>query len=570
MPLNVIVVGAVALGPKVACRLKRLDPTAGVTIIDRDDLISYGGCGIPYYVGGDVPELEQLYSTSSHAIRDEDFFNSCKGVKIISKTEVTAINRKDKTVSVRYLTSGDTEELPYDKLVLATGATPVVPPIPGVDLPGVTVVADLHHAKRIKEMLAAGRIGSVVVVGGGAIGVEMAEAFTDLWGVETTLVEMMDQLLLPAFGRDMSVLIENHMREKGVQLLLSEGVTEILGDRENGVTGVKTTRSQIACDLVVLAIGVRANTHLAQTSGLATGGFGGILVDQCLRTSDPDIFAGGDCVELTHLISGRRVPMPLGSLANRQGRIIGTNIHGGCALFKGTVGTFCLKVFERGIARAGLTVRQAKEAGFDPVHSIVAQADRAHFYPTHELMYMKLIADRSSRRILGIEAFGANGDAVKARVDAVASLLAGGADIDDISNLEVSYAPPLASAMDIVNNAANVLDNIVRGYNDPIDVDEFATLFAEGKVKVLDVRSKREAEPFQQKFAEKWLNIPQNELSARLNELSGDDTFCLLCDTGPRSYEAQLLLRANGITRTRNIQGGYGMLKNSNKDFIPV
>lgn len=570
MALNVIVIGAVALGPKVACRLKRLDPLAQVTLIDKDDLISYGGCGIPYYVGGDVPELEDLYSTSAHVIRDKTFFESCKGVNVRGNTEVTEINRKTKKISIRHLLTGNTEELPYDKLVLATGANPVAPPIPGADLPGVTVVSNLHHAQKIKKMLAAGKVNRAVVIGGGAIGVEMAEAFTDLWGVETVLIEMVDQLLPPAFGKDMSVLIENHMAEKGVKILLSEGVTEIQGDRETGVTGVKTTKSHIPCDLVVMAIGVRPNSRLAQSAGLATGSFGGILVDQCLRTTDPDIFAGGDCVELTHLVSGQRIPMPLGSLANRQGRVIGTNIHGGCALFKGIVGTFCLKVFDMGIARAGLTVRQAKVAGFDPVYSVVAQADRAHFYPTHELMYMKLIADRSSRKILGVEAFGSNGDAVKARVDTIAALLGNGVDVDEISNLEVSYAPPLASAMDIVNSAANTLDNIIRGYNDPIDVEEFISLFEAQKAKVLDVREKNEAQPFEDKYGDRWIHIPQNELALRVNELCRDDTFCLLCGTGPRSYEAQLVLRKNGITRTKNIQGGYGMLKNSDAKYSLV
>ena len=567
MPLNVIVIGAVALGPKAACRLKRLNPAAHVTIIDKDDLISYGGCGIPYYVGGDVNDLEELYSTSSHAIRDNEFFLTCKDVHVISRTEVVAINRQEKTITTRNIDDNSSEELPYDKLVLATGATPVTPPIPGADLPGVTVVSNLHHAKDIKAKLASGKVGSAVVIGGGAIGVEMAEAFTDLWGIETTLIEMVDQLLPPAFGQDMSVLIENHMTEKGVNIRLSEGVTEIIGNKESGVTAVKTTRSTIPCDLVILAIGVRPNSTLARESGLAIGKFGGILVDQCLRTTDPDIYAGGDCIELTNLISGQRIPMPLGSLANRQGRIIGTNLNGGCDLFKGTVGTFCLKVFDFGIARAGLTVRQAKEAGFDVAYSIVTQADRAHFYPTHELLYMKLIANRKDRKILGIEAIGTNGDAVKARVDAVAALLPYGADVAAISGLEVSYAPPLASAMDIVNNAANALDNIISGRNEPIDVDQFIKLFDAGKTKVLDVRGKPEATPFIEKFNNRWINIPQNELTQRINELKGAEPLSLLCDTGPRSFEAQLVLRANGISNTKNIQGGYGMLRQSYPDF---
>lgn len=567
MARKVLIIGAVALGPKAACRIKRLDPQAQVTIVDRDYLISYGGCGIPYYVGGDVADLEGLRSTSSHAVRNRKFFQACKGVAIRERTEALHIDRQAKKVTVRLMPSDDVEDLKYDKLVLATGAKPVVPPIPGADLPGVTVVANLHHAKHIKDAVAHGKVNRAVVIGGGAIGVEMAEALTDLWGVETTLVEMMDQLLPTAFGKNMSRLIQNHMSAKGVNVLLSEGVTRILGDAQNGVTAVQTTRSKIPCDMVILAVGVRPNAELAAEAGLAIGGHGGILVDRCLRTSDPDIYAGGDCVELTHLVSGQKVPMPLGSLANRQGRVIGTNINGGCDHFKGTVGSFCLKVFDLGIARAGLTVKQAAAAGFDPVYSIVVQSDRAHFYPTQELMYMKLIADRGTRRVLGIEALGKSGDAVKARVDAVAALLPYEADIAAVSNLEVSYAPPFASAMDIVNNAANTLENIILGQNRPIDVADFLSMFKDKKTKVLDVRSPSESRPFEAAYGDRWVNIPQEELAARMNEVPAGEVLCLLCNTGPRSYEAQLLLKSHGIRDTLNVQGGYGMLMTSDPEF---
>jgi len=441
--------------------------------------------------------------------------------------------------------------------------------LPGVDLPGVSLVANLHHAKVIKDMIAKGQVESAVVIGGGAIGLEMAEALTDLWGVETTLVEMMDQLLPPAFGPDMALLIKNHMTEKGVRVLLSERVTRILGDKQKGVQAVETSNGQIPCQLVILAVGVRPNSTLAQEAGLAVGRFGGIRVDEGLRTSDPDIYAGGDCVEILHKVSGETVHMPLGSLANRQGRVIGTNITGGWGRFGGTVGTFCLKVFDFGIARAGLTERQAAAAGFDPVHAVVVQSDRAHFYPSQELMYVKLIADRKTRRVLGIEAVGKAGDAVKGRVDAVAALLHHDVCLEEISNLEVAYAPPFASAMDIVNNAANALENILEGRQEPIDVAEFLEDFKEGKVRVLDVRSAVQSSPFMEKYGSQWLNIPQEELICRLDEVPRGEKLCLICGSGPRSYEAQLLLRSKGIKETKNIQGGVGMVKFSDPDFAP-
>ena len=570
MSKKVVVVGAVALGPKVACRLKRLDPGIDVTLIDKDQYISYGGCGIPYYVGGDVTELEGLYSTSAHVPRDAKYFESVKGVRVKTQTEVMSIDRKEKKIRAKSLSDGMEEDLPYDQLVLATGARPIVPPIPGAELPGVFVVASLHDAKAIKDKISKGMVERAVVIGGGAIGLEMAEAMTDLWGIETTLVEMMEQLAPTAFGKDMALILKNQMEEKGVQVLLNERVTQLLGNPSDGIVGIATDKREIPCDLVILAVGVKPYTDLAKDAGLATGRFGGILVDSRMRTSDPNIFAGGDCVEIPHLISGEYIPMPLGSLANRQGRVIGTNLNGGFEEFKGTVGTFCVKIFDVTAARAGLTLKQAVDAGFDAVHTVVVQADRAHFYPTMGLMYMKLIADRRTKRVLGIEAVGPQGDAVKARVDAVAVMLQFQATVSDISNLEVAYSPPFASAMDIVNNAANSLDNIIEGHQKPVDVIDFLERFKSGKIRVLDVRSPVQAGPFVEKYKDRWININQEDLYAQLDKVPKDEPLYLVCGSGPRSYEAQLLLRYKGINAdTLNIQGGIGMILVSDPDFAP-
>jgi len=567
MGLNVVIVGAVALGPKVACRVKRLMPSAEITMVEKEGHFSYGGCGIPYYVSGDVQNIEGLRSTSSNAVRDAEFFKDAKGVKIHAKTEGIGIDRKSKELTIRDLNNGNIKHLPYDKLVLATGAIPVVPPIPGAKLPGVNVVSNLDNAVAIKDKVAKGGAEKAVVIGGGAIGMEMAEALADMWEVETTLVEMVDQLLPQAIGPDMSMLIQNHITAKGVKIRLSDVVTKIVGDEQRGVTAVETRTTKIPCDMVILAVGVRPNGKLAADAGLATGMSGGIIVDKCLRTSDPDIYAGGDCIEMPHLVSGAHVPMPLGSLANRQGRVIGTNIAGGHAQFEGTIGSFCIKVFDMTLARAGLTVQQAQAAGFDAVYSMVAQSDRAHFYPTQAIMYMKLIADRNSRRVLGVEAVGPNGDAVKGRVDAVAALLPYGVDVSTICNLEVAYAPPLASAMDIVNNAANALDNIFMGLNDPIDIMTLISDFEKDKTMVLDVRGNAESRRLCEKYQGRWMNIPQSELRDRIAEVPKDKEICLICDTGPRSYEAQLILKAHGIQNTKNAQGGYAMLSKSKPDF---
>jgi NADPH-dependent 2,4-dienoyl-CoA reductase/sulfur reductase-like enzyme/rhodanese-related sulfurtransferase len=570
MGKKVVIIGGVALGPKVACRIKRLDPTADVVVVDKDEHISYGGCGIPYYVGGDVADIEGLMSTSAHVLRDSRFFAEAKGVEVRIRTEAVRLDRERRVVHLRSLVGGEESELAYDELVLGTGAIPIVPPLPGVDLPGVSVVATLSHAQKIKEAIAKGQVGRAVVIGAGAIGIEMAEALTDLWGVETTLVEMQQQVLPTAIGVDMARVMEAHLREKSVDLRLGTTVLKILGDQEAGVTGVETSAGEIPSDLVILAVGVRPNSRLAKEAGLTIGPIGGIQVDEHLRTSDPKIYAGGDCVEMPHLVSGAPIHLPLGSIANRHGRVIGTNVTGGNATFPGVVGNFCIKIFDLALFTAGLTEDQAQAAGFDAISTVSAQADRAHFYPSQDMMVMKLIACRKTGRILGVESFGSNGDAVKARVDSIAALLPHKPSVADISNLEVAYSPPFASAMDIINSAANALENTIERRHIPVDVGTFLELFKTEKAKVLDVRSAVQAGPFVEKYGDRWQNIPQEELAGRIAEVDPDeDTLYLICGSGPRSYEAQLLLRQKGITDTLNIQGGIKMLKSTDPDFTP-
>jgi len=557
MPRKIVIIGAVALGPKVACRARRLDPEAEITVVDRDSIISYGGCGIPYYVSGDIAEVKELCSTVYHAVRDPEFFKQYKRVNVLTRTEALAVDRKAKTVSVKNLDSGEEKTLEYDTLVFATGSTPFVPPVPGHDLAGVFTVSNLHKATLIKDKITAGEIENAVVVGGGAIGLEMAEALTALWGIKTTVVEMMDHVLPQAFGPGLARIVENHLRDNDVDVMSATRLLEITGDAEGRVAGVKTDKGDIPCQLVIFGVGARPNTQLGQAAGLAVGPFGGFLVDARMRTSDPNIYAGGDCCEVRNLITGGSTYLPLGSLANRQGRVIGTNVAGGNERFEGAVGTFCLKAFELGVAKAGLTLKQARAAGFDAEEGMVVMADRAHFFPGNELMYMCLIADRKTRRVLGIEAVGPQGDAVKARVDAVAALLAHKPDLDDISNLEVGYAPPYASAMDIVNAAGNALKNILDGFSDPVDPTEFLELLKDENNVFVDVRNEKVSKKMQAIYGERWITLPQDDLPQRWQELPKDKRLHVFCNTGLRSYESQLFLREKGFTDLKNIAGGY-------------
>jgi NADPH-dependent 2,4-dienoyl-CoA reductase/sulfur reductase-like enzyme/rhodanese-related sulfurtransferase len=569
MSKHVVIVGAVALGPKVASRLMRCDPQAKVTILDRDRLISYGGCGIPYFVGGDVSEVNELRKTMYHMERNEAFFQNVKHFQVLTGKEVISIDRREKTISYRDVDSGLEDSLNYDQLVLATGTSPVLPPLPGTDLPGVFTVSNLHHAQAIKNKLAQGEIESAVVVGGGAIGLEMAEAFADLWGVETTVVEMMDHVLPAALGPDMAALVHKKLEDNDVRVMCKAKVTEVVGDAQNGVQAVRTSEGEIPCQAVIFSVGVRPNTKLAQAAGLTIGPFGGIAVNARLRTSDPNIYAGGDCIEQRHLISGDNVMMPLGSLANRQGRVIANNIAGGNDQFFGVIGNFCVKIFDIGVARAGLTMTQAEQAGFDPEYALVVQPDRAHFYPTSDIMILKLVGDRKTRQVLGIEALGPNGDAVKARVDAVAALLPHRVRVDEISNLEVCYAPPFASAMDIVNVGGNVLQNILDGYNRPISPLELLRVFPKQEGIVLDVRAPDQAQPGRDKYGDRWMNIPLEQVPDRVHEVPADKPVYVYCNTGTRSYEVQRYLNSQGKENVRGVLGSYALMRDLASDFDP-
>jgi NADPH-dependent 2,4-dienoyl-CoA reductase/sulfur reductase-like enzyme/rhodanese-related sulfurtransferase len=569
MSTHVVIIGGVALGPKVASRLKRCNPETKVTLLDRDRLISYGGCGIPYYVGGDVQDIAELRKTMYHMERNEQFFKTVKHFDVLTGKEVIAIDRKAKTVTYRDVDTGVEKDLGYDSLVMATGTTPVLPPLPGSDLPNVYTVSNLHHAKAIKEQLTQGSVESAVIVGAGAIGLEMAEAFADLWGVEATVVEMLDHALPTAVGPDMASMIQAHLKQNGVTVQAKTRVTEILGDEQNGVRAVQTSEGEIPCQAVIFSVGVRPNSKLAADAGLTIGANGGIVVNARLQTSDPSIYAGGDCIEQRHLISGETMVMPLGSLANRQGRVIANNIAGSNDQFKGVIGNFCLKLFDIGVARAGLTMQQAEKAGFDPEYALVVQPDRAHFYPTADIMYLKLIADRKTRRVLGVEAMGPNGDAVKARVDAIASVLPYNVGLQEISNLEVCYSPPFSAAMDIVNVAGNVLQDIMDGLNHPIFPLDIAESFPKSGGVVLDVRSPEQARFGVEKYGQQWLNIPLGEIPDRVGEVPTDTPVYVYCNTGTRSYEVQRYLNSQGLDNVVGVQGAYAVLKHVDPEFDP-
>jgi NADPH-dependent 2,4-dienoyl-CoA reductase/sulfur reductase-like enzyme/rhodanese-related sulfurtransferase len=562
MSQNIVVIGAVALGPKAACRLKRLEPQSKVIMVDKDDIISYGGCGIPYFVSGDVSDPSQLQETSFHMLRDKTFFKTAKDIEVLTKTEALKIDRQKKCVLIKDLITQEESGLPYDKLVLATGSRPKRLDIPGTDLDGVFAVSNMNSAIAIKDRIASGQVEKALIIGGGFIGLEMAEALTDMWGIETTVVEITDQVLPGLISYNLAQIVKHHLEEREVSVLLGEKVERLEGSGR--VERAVTRKGTLDADLVIVAVGTEPNSGLARAAGLDISPKGAIVVNSKMQTSDPDIYAGGDCVEVTNLVSGKPAFYPLGSMANRQGRIIGSNLAGGNAEFPGAVGSFVVKVFDLSVAAAGLSIEVARREGFDAISALVVQFDRAHFYPEKDLMTLELVVERNSGRVLGIQGVGPMGEGTVGRINAVASILKYRPTAEDIGNLEVAYSPPFSAAMDILNALGNTAENILTGKNRVVDVDQFDKLWQQresGDVVFLDCRGWGNAEPFVNKYPRHWKSLPQDELRTRMAEVPRDKKLVLICNTGVRSYEAQVTLDEMGIKDTCNLQGGVACLK---------
>ncbi len=562
MAQNIVIIGAVALGPKAACRFKRLEPESNVIMVDQGDIISYGGCGIPYFISGDVSDPEQLQTTSFHMLRDEKFFQDVKDVDVMTGTKAVSIDRVTKAVHIRNVISGKEQDLPYDRLVLATGSRAGRLTIPGADLEGVFTVSSMDEAIAIKKEMAEGKVGKAVIIGAGAIGLEMAESLADLWGIETAMVEIADHVLPGIISDNMARMVQHHLAENEVSFYAKEKVERIEGDVR--VKRVVTDKRTLDADMVIMAVGVRPNVDLAVAAGLEVSSTGGIVVNKRLQTSDPDIYAGGDCVEITNVVTDKPGYYPLGSMANRQGRVIGSNLADRESEFEGAIGSFVVKLFEISVASAGISLETAKKEGFDALTAFVVQFDRAHFYPEKDLMYLELVVEKGSGRVLGIQGLGNTGDAMVARINAVSGMLKYQPVIADISNLELPYSPPFSSAMDVLNALGNTAENILAGQNRVVEAGQFVDWWQkrdDDATFFLDCRGWGNAEPIVEKHPDHWKNIPQDELRKRMDEVPRNKRIALICNTGVRSYEAQLILTQMGIEETYNVQGGMAALK---------
>jgi NADPH-dependent 2,4-dienoyl-CoA reductase/sulfur reductase-like enzyme/rhodanese-related sulfurtransferase len=551
--MKVLVIGGVATGPKAAARLRRLNPEADITIVERGKILSYAGCGMPYYVSGDIREYRELYDTPAGIPRDSIFFQHVKGVKVLDRTLAEFIDRKNKAVGVVHVETGVRQKIPYDKLVLATGGLPIRPPIEGADLNHVFRLWQPEDALAMSESMEKHGHRTAVIIGAGLIGIEMTEAFVKR-GLKVKVVELLPQILPGLLDEEVALVLTRYLRSKGVEVLTGTKVTQILGDDQGNASSVITSAGEIPADIVLIAVGVRPNSQLAKEAGLALGTGGDIIVNEYLQTSDPDIFSGGDCVKNNHLLTGKPVFAPMGSTANKHGRIIANNIMGYQERFKGVLGTGVVKVFDYNVGKSGLTEVQAREAGFDVIMALNPSTDLSHYYPTKKNFLLKLIADRKSRKVLGIQCAGP-GDTVK-RIDVVATALTFGATIDDLAAIDLGYAPPYSTAIDIVAHAANILRNKIDGTARSITAKEVKGLLDRNEEFIwLDVRSPEE---FNQKHIEdpRMKVIPLGNLRQHLSEIPKGKKIVTTCKISLRGYEAQTILKGAGFEDVQFMDGG--------------
>ena len=548
---KIVVIGGVAAGLKAASKARRNDPQAQITVVERGDIISYGACGMPYYVSGDVAHIDDLMKTPVGVLRSPAYFKNIKNIDVLTQTVALKIDRQAKTVLVKALASGEESLLPYDKLVLGTGASPVRPSLPGIGLGNIYTLWHPHDAEAVRKGLAAGTFKKTVIIGAGLVGMEMAEALKK-WNVDVTVVEMQEQVFPAFLDPEIAGVIRKHIEEQGIQVLTGEKVTGF--DGVQTVISVETDKRSIPADLVILALGARANAELARDAGLAVGVTGGIAVDDHMRTSDPDIFAGGDCVENTHMISGRKVFAPMGSTANKQGRVIGDNICGGDEVFRGVLNTVVVKVMALNVGKTGLSERDAKDLGYEYITVMVSGHDKPHYMPGAKLITVKLIVDVATRKLLGMQAVG-EGEVAK-RVDVAASVLTLGGTIQDMFDIDLSYAPPYNSPIDnlaaAANSAMNKLAGKFRGIT-PLQAKEKMT---SEKTVFLDVRTPDECKQIRIADCKNVQYIPLGQLRSRLQELDKDGEVVAFCKISVRGYEAECILEGEGFTDVKVIEGG--------------
>ena len=539
--MKVVIVGGVAGGATAAARIRRLDEQAEIIVFERSGYISYANCGLPYYIGGVIEDPEELTLQTP-----ESFFSRFR-VCMKVHHEVTAINRDRKTVTVRDLETGSVFEESYDKLLLSPGAKPLIPDLPGIDSSKLFTLRTVEDTFRIKEFVDRNKPKSAVMVGGGFIGLEMAENLRHL-GMEVTIVQRPKQLMNP-FDPDMASFIHSEVRKYGVKLALGHTV-EGFRETGSGVEVLLKDSDPIAADMVVLAIGVTPESTLAKEAGLELGLKDSILINDRMETSDPNIFAVGDAIQVKHFVTGQDTLIALAGPANKQGRIAADNICGGDSRYLGSQGSSVIKVFDMTAASTGLNETNAKKAGISADTVILSPMSHAGYYPGGKVMTMKVVFEKETYRLLGAQIVGYDG--VDKRIDVLATAIHAGLKATDLKDLDLAYAPPYASAKDPVNMAGFMIDNISKGLKQ-WHLEDADKLPRDGSVTLLDTRTVGE---FRRGHIEGFRNIPVDELRERIGELETGKPVYVICQSGLRSYIATRILEGYGF-ESYNFAGGF-------------
>ena len=540
--MKVLIVGGVAGGATAAARIRRLDETAEITVYERSGYISYANCGLPYYIGGVITDPEELTLQTP-----ESFFSRFR-INMKVHHEVTAIHPDQKTISVRNSKTGEEFEESYDKLLLSPGAKPTQPRLPGVGIKKVFTLRTVEDTFHIKEYINKNQPKSAVLAGGGFIGLELAENLKEL-GMDVTIVQRPKQLMNP-FDADMASFIHSEMRKHGVKLALGHTV-EGFEEKDGGIDILLKDEMPLHADMVVLAIGVTPDTHLAKDAGLELGIKGSIVVNDRMETSAPDIFAAGDAVQVKHYVTGQEALISLAGPANKQGRIIADNICGGDSRYPGSQGSSVIKVFDMTAATTGMNETNARKAGLDVDTVILSPMSHAGYYPGGKVMTMKVVFEKETYRLLGAQIVGYEG--VDKRIDVLATAIHAGMKATELKDLDLAYAPPYSSAKDPVNMAGFMIDNISKGILKQWHLEEVDLLPRDGSVTLLDVRTVRE---YGNGHIEGFKNIPVDELRERLDEIEKDKPVYVICQSGLRSYIGTCILEGNGYI-AYNFTGGF-------------
>lgn len=548
---KILIIGGMAAGCKAAARIKRLMPDADVKILEKGEIISFGACGMPFYASGDIDDFYELARTPFGIDRNPEFFLKAKNVEVLTKHLAEKIDRDTKKVIGKNIESNEQFEFEYDELIIATGASALKPPFDCPDSDKISTFHNPFDALKFRQKAQTGQIGSVIIIGGGFIGCELAESMVAMWGIETRLIERMDRLMPISIDKEISMFLEKNLKNNDIELMLKTTVKNISLDTEGNPVVLLDDGKEFSADHVFLCMGVRPEVSLAVDSGIEIGELGGIKVDKSLKTSADNIWAAGDCIQIENLISQKPCRLPLGSIANRQGRIIANNISGRKSVFKGGVGAISAKMFGQVVAAAGLTEEMAEKAGIEYGKVWGSYYDRPDYHPDSKSISGKLLYEKKTMRLIGIQLFGAG--EVTRYVDTFSVLASNRADCYEMMEYEHAYTPPHSGPLNpLYFLAAQAINKEEENLNC------LAPNFKPDKSwKIIDVREPDEMAV--SPYHESAVVIPIVDFGSKINEFDKNEKYLIVCQKGPRSYEAARMMRNAGFKDVAYIAGGAQM-----------